>query len=74
MSAPSAPSPESPVDFFTRTGHCGVCGGPGSYCTCRKPCPCAHLHTVGSGLADDALDAFADTAPVVVCDEQEAMF
>lgn len=38
------------VAWFVRTGHCGQCGNPGTYCTCTytAPCGCAQLHEVGS--------------------------
>lgn len=38
------------VEWFRRTGHCGQCGNPGTYCTCTytAPCGCAQLHEVGS--------------------------
>jgi hypothetical protein len=47
------------LEWFRRTGHCGKCGNPGSYCTCTTPCGCADQHEVGSGLGEDALDQFA---------------
>lgn len=51
------------TQWFTRTGHCGGCGGPADYCTCRPnvPCGCAHLHPMGSAYAPDALAKFTDT-------------
>ena len=58
-----APVKPDPVEWFERTGHCGVCGQPGEFCVCRKPCGCAHLHPVGSGLEPDAVEAFIAEVP-----------
>ena len=72
-----------PADaFYRRTGHCGVCGNPGTYCTCRKPCGCAALHEVGSAYRPGALAAFIETIdaidfpppPMVVGDDQPELF
>jgi len=60
--------------WFLRTGHCGACGNPGSYCTCTVACGCDDLHEVGSGLRPDALDQFAEVASVPVSDEQAELF
>jgi len=72
-----APEPEPLTgeqqrQWFLDTGHCGACGNPGHYCTCRTPCPCADLHPVGAGFADDALDTF--TAPQPVSDDQSGLW
>lgn len=62
------------ITWFEATYHCGRCGQPGGYCLCTeaRPCGCSHLHDMGSGLRPDALDQFADAAPVEV--EQEGLF
>lgn len=59
------------IDWYNRTGHCGACGQPGSYCKCRTPCGCRDLHDVGSGLLPDALEQFM---PTIVSSEQEELF
>jgi hypothetical protein len=62
------------VDWYERTGHCGGCGQPAvAYCVCtpRLPCGCHERHPMGAGLADDALDAFAE---VTVPDGQGDLF
>lgn len=61
------------VEWFERTGHCGGCGQPGSYCLCtpRRPCACAALHEMGSGLQADAANTFA---VVPVSDDQGELF
>lgn len=58
--------------FYRRTGHCRGCGQPGTYCQCRDsfPCACAGLHPMGSGVADDAVNAFL----VEVSGDQPDMF
>lgn len=61
-------------EWFDRTRHCGQCGNPGTYCTCRTPCGCADRHENGSGLRDDALDAFAEPSPVEVSADQCDLF
>lgn len=49
-------------DWFRRTGHCHGCDQPGTYCQCVEaaPCGCRGLHPMGSGLAADAVETFAD--------------
>jgi hypothetical protein len=69
MSTPKQPTTSvDPIEWFERTGHCGRCGDPGGYCTCRGQCPCAHLHPPGSARDEDALDRF--TQPVAIDDIQ----
>lgn len=68
-----------PVDdraWFERTGHCGQCGQPGTYCTCtdRRPCGCRDLHVMGSGLGADALDQFTLHADDDDDDDQQELF
>lgn len=57
------------VSWFIRTGHCGVCGQPGSYCLCRTSCVCAAYHPTGPGLGVDAVNSFS--VPIV---EQDSLF
>lgn len=60
------PDRSGDVEWFERTGHCGQCGQPGSFCLCipRSQCGCRALHEMSSGVAADAVDVFADN-PVV---------
>jgi hypothetical protein len=55
---------EQQRQWYRDTGHCGVCGQPGVFCLCRKPCACADLHECGSGLAADVVDVFSEAPPV----------
>jgi hypothetical protein len=63
-------------DWFERTGSCGGCGQPGTWCQCaeRRPCRCRDLHVMGSGIGVDPLDVFAAGGPVPVSDEQGELF
>jgi hypothetical protein len=80
MTAP--PTPVDHIAFYRRTAHCGGCGNPGTYCTCRKgeACGCADLHEMGSAYRPGALGQFLDdfgefpTAPPVVSDDQPELF
>lgn len=58
--------------WFERTGHCGGCGQPGSFCQCtpRNPCGCRELHPMGSGIDVDPAEVYA----VAVTVEQEGLF
>lgn len=60
------------VTWFERTYHCHGCGQPGAYCLCTdaRPCGCAHLHTMGSGIGADAAEVFAEP----VSDDQQELF
>jgi hypothetical protein len=48
------------VTWFERTDHCHGCGQPGAYCLCTeaRPCGCAHLHVMGSGVSADPAVVF----------------
>lgn len=71
----TAPKPaESPADWYRRSGHCFSCGQPGNYCLCRKPCGCADLHEVGSGLTVEAADLFGELSPTLVDADQGDLF
>jgi len=48
------------LEWFERTAHCGMCGNPGDYCTCLRPCGCADMHQWGSARAPDALGQFRE--------------
>lgn len=60
------------VTWFERTEHCHGCGQPGGFCLCsdRRPCGCAHLHAMGSGIDVDPAAAFA----VATDDQQGELF
>lgn len=59
------------VAWFERTGHCGSCGQPGTFCQCtsQEPCGCRDLHVMGSGINVDPVAAFG-----VADDGQGALF
>jgi len=60
------------IAYYRRTEHCAHCGEPGDFCMCRPPdpCGCRDLHPMGSGLAPDAVQAFAESTSA----DQVALF
>lgn len=59
--------------WYEQTGHCGLCGDPGVFCTCPRTtkCGCRDRHEVGSGLMPDAINGFAEEPILVGYDQPD---